>query len=355
MSRDVKIRYELMRGGAFCALLRAQARTGKIRVNSADRLKSLLTATFSPVAYDVDGRAVEIDVLNDEIRPILSLDGVEHPLGVYVFAKPQNAVSGPVESLSVSAYDRTKKVADTNSENYLFFQRATAYLSAIEGLLTQAGISTVFKTASSALFQEAREDWPPGTSYLDIINKLLGELAYNPLWFDAEGSAHLEPSAVPNASAVTHVLDTADPETRVVAGYMTRTRDLFSAPNVFKAICQNPDKSVALSATAVNDNPQSPLSIPRRGRRIAKIVYVDNTPGFNALQATVNRMRDESLLSGEIIEVETGLQPGWGVGDVVALTDKGKTDICVSRSFTMDLRAGGTMHHKLEKVVYQLD
>ena len=355
MSRELAFRYELLRGGAYCALLKAEARTPRVRVNSADRLKMLLTASFAPVARDVDGRPVEIDWLNDEVRPVMILDGVEHPLGVYVFAKPQEQTSGPTKSVSVSAYDRGKKVADANSESLVYWPRGTLYLDAAEQLLTAAGINTVFRTPSAAAFATPREDWKAGTPDLDIVNQLLDEISYNPLWFDLNGSAVLEPAIVPNAAAVKHTLDTSDPGTRVIAGNFSRTRDFFSAPNVFIVICENPELGAPLSAESVNDNPQSPLSVPRRGRRIVKVTRVDNLPSQAAAQAYADRQRDESMISGETIELETGLLPGWGVGDVVSLTHEGEVSICVSKSYSMELCAGGRMTHVLEKVVYNLD
>jgi len=353
--REIKFRYELLRGGAFCGLLKAVDRTPRIRCNSADRLKMLLTASFKPTAYTVDGDPLEIDWLNDEVRPISIIDGVEEPWGVYGFAKPEEQTEGPTKTVSVSAYDRGKLVDDTNSEGLVFFPRGSLYVDAVEQLLTAAGINTVFKTPSAETLATPREDWGAGTSYLDIANQLLGEISYNPLFFDLTGAAVLEPATVPEAINIRHTLDTSDPDTRVVAGRFTKTRDFFSAPNVFVVNCDNPELGAALSATAVNDNPQSPLSTTRRGRRIARVVSVNNLPSQAAAQAYADRLRNESMISGEVITLETGLLPGWGVGDVVALIHEGEVSICVSQSWTADLCAGGKMTHTLKKVVYNLD
>ena len=355
MSREFRFRYELLRGGAYCAELKAVDRTPIIRCNSADRLKMLLTASFKPHAEDADGNPVEIDWLNDEVQPIMIIDGAEHPLGVYVFAKPQETTEGPTRTVSVSAYDRGKKVADTNSENLVYFPQSTAYIDAVEQLLTAAGINLVFASPSAELFSTAREDWPAGVSYLDIANQLLSEISYNPLYFDLSGAAVLEPATVPEAINIKHTLDTSDPTTRVIAGRFSKTTDLFSAPNVFVVNCDNPELASPLTATAVNDNPQSPLSTVRRGRRIASVTEVNNLPSQAAAQAFANRQLNESLISGEVITLETGLLPDWGVGDVVALIHEGTVSVCVSQSWTASLCAGGRMTHQLKKVVYQLD
>ena len=184
---------------------------------------------------------------------------------------------------------------------------------------------------------------------------MLGEISYNPLYFDLNGSAVLQPATVPEIGSIRHTLNTADPDTRVISGRFTRTRDFFSAPNVFVVTCDNPELGGAISATAVNDNPQSPLSTVRRGRRITKVTQVNNLPSLRAAQAYADRQRNDSMISGEVITLETGLLPGWGVGDVVALIHEGEVSICVSQSWTADLCAGGRMTHVLKKVVYNLD
>lgn len=353
--RRIAFKFELLRGGAYCALLRAVSRTPRIRMDSTDRRKMLLTGSFAPVAQDVDGRPVEIDWYNDEIRPIVTIDGADHALGVYVLAKPVENVSGPVKTVSISAYDRCQKVARTNSEDLLYWPAGTPYLDAVEQLLTASGINTVFKTPSAEVFASPREEWQIGTPYIDVCNQLLGEISYNPLWFNQDGAAVLEPKSVPTAAAVKHVLDTNDPETRVVDGKFSRTRDFYNEANVFIAVCQNPALGAPMRATAVNDNPQSPLSIQARGQRIASVEYVNNIPSQAALQAYVDGLRNDSMISGEVLEVHTGLLPGWGVSDVVGLNWKGETSICISKSWTMDLKVGGEMVHKLDKVVYNLN
>lgn len=355
MSREISFRYELLRGGAYCAQLRAVSRTPRLRMNGADSRKFLLSGSFGPTARDADGQPVEIDWRADEIRPIMIIDGEEHPLGVFVPSKPEEDTDGPVTTVGVSAYDRTQKVFQTNSADRLYWAAGTPILDAVEGLLTAAGIETIFKTGSASVFSEARADWDAGTPYLDVVNRLLGEINYNSLWFDARGAAVLEPAVLPTAAEIRHTLDTNDPGTRVVAGRLSRTRDYYDAPNDFIVICQNPEKGAAMRAESVNENPQSPISVPRTGRRICSITYVNNIASQAELQAYADRLRDESLISGETLTIETGLLPGWGVGDTVALNYKGETSLCVSRAYDMELKVGGRMRHTLQKVVYALD
>jgi len=372
-TRKILFRYNLLRGGGFYARLRAAGRTAPhIRMQGDGQIKMSFSGTFSAVAVDVDGKPMEIDWLSDEIQPVMLLDGVEHPLGVYIpttFTLSEDVAV----TVSVEAYDRAQRVLDTNSARLLYWPAGTKYLDAVEQLLSAAGITTVFKTDTDDVFSEDREDWDAGTSYLTVVNDLLREINYKDLWFNADGAAMLEPAAVPEASQIRHILSDKDPETLVLPG-VSRGSDYFNAPNVFEVYVANPDKSGLMRAVAINDNPQSPLSTVRRGRSIVQVTKLDNIADQAALQAYAERQRNDSLITGETVSVSTGLLPDWGVGDVVALhasphtttlysaegrietvAAPGMDAICLSRSFDMELKAGGTMRHTLDRVVYALE
>ena len=353
--RKIGLRYRLLRGGAYYAELRAvDSSAPRIRMDDGGEIKTSFTGTFAPYARDAAWRLREIDWLSDEIQPVLVTDRVEHPLGVFAVATPTEDEIDGLRSVRVEAYDRAWKVRDTRTEQLLYFRRGTLILDAVEQLLTAAGIKAIFKTPSLATFQEDREDWDVGTSHLSIANQLLKEINYNDVWFDPSGAAVLGPVTVPEAAKISHRFDTRDKFTRVIPG-ISRTTDVFSAPNVWICTCANPDKDELMVAVAANENPQSPLSTVRRGRRISAKIPVDNVYSQEDLQAYANRLRNESMITGETIQLSTGLLPGFGVGDVVALRYGGLSALCIERGFDMELAVGGRMTHRLEKVVYNLD
>lgn len=354
MSRNVTIGFDLLRNGGYYARLRAlDEQPGHIRGQEDAKIKTALTGRFAPYAEDADGNPKEINWLTDEIQPVMILDGVASPLGIYIPTTPDN-YSGTVDYIDIQAYDRCQRMLDCKTESLLFWPSGTLYLDAVEQLLAAAGILTVFKTPSALSMPESREDWPIGTSYLDIANELLGEINYKSLRFDLNGNAVLMPAAEPDASQIRHTLSDKDPETRVIPG-LRRGVDVFSAPNVFIGICANPDKSGNMRAEAVNDNPQSPLSVQRRGRRIPQVTELNNIASQAELQAFVERQRNDSLIGAEQIQVSTGLQPDWQVGDVVSLQYGDLFGLCVSKGFDMELKVGGHMTHQLERVVYNIE
>ena len=133
---------------------------------------------------------------------------------------------------------------------------------------------------------------------------------------------------------------------------VARETDIYSAPNVFICVCANPDKSGNMSARATNNNVSSPLSVPRRGRSIVKVVRLNNIASQEELQAYADNLMRESMYAGETIEITTGLFPGYGVGDIVGLNLDGELSICVEHAWEMQLQVGGEMKHTLERVVF---
>lgn len=359
--RTVDFAYRVLRNGAFYGYLQSPTSgTPMIRMDESAEIKTSLSGTFASLVTDADGNRIDVNWLADEIQPVLIIDGIEHSLGVFAAASVTPMESNNVETLQIEAYDRCWRVRDTYTTGLLYYAAGTTYMNVITGLLAAAGISAVLATPCTAVLAEDREDWEIGTSYLSIVNQLLGEIAYNPLYFNADGFAIVEPASSPTADAIEHRI--SDEEEEIAAGatqidrmlpQISRETDVYNSPNVFVALCSNPEKSdINMIAIAENTNPQSPLSISRRGRRVVRVTRLDNIAGQDELQAYVDRERNESLIGGETIRIVTALQPGYGVNDVVALRYKNFDAICLLRAFTMELRVGGSMQMSLQKVVY---
>lgn len=346
MTRTVDIRYQIVRNGADFGQIYAQKDDVPVlRMDDSDSIKMALAGEF------VDDE--RIDWLTDEIRPELVIDGVPYPLGVYLPATVTPSESESTKSVRVEAFDRCWQVRDTYAETRLSFAAGASYIETVQQLLTAAGIVIVLATPNTATFSERREDWDIGTSYLTIVNDLLAEINYNPLWFNAQGAAVLEPASVPTAANIRHTLD-ADKVESLMMPELKRETDIYSAPNVFLCIVSNADKSGPMVAVSENTNPQSPLSIPRRGRRIMAVKTVNNIASQRELQAYADRLRNESMITGETLTVKTALLPGFGVADVTALHYGEISALCVERAWSMQLKPGGDMTHTLEKVVLAL-
>ena len=347
MTRTLGFRYVIVRDGAdYSEIYPAQGGTPKVKMNGSSAIKADLSGNFIDPGDSVSWLA-------DEIRPELIIDGTAYPLGIYMPASIRQTETDTERYLNITAYDRCWRVRDVKTEDLLHFDAGTPYLTAVQQLLTACGIALISVVPCAAAFAEDREDWNIGTDYLSIVNQLLSEINYNPLWFNAEGLAILEPASVPTAANIEHTLDDTDIRSLILPS-SSRETDIYKAPNVFVAVCSNADKSGVMRAKSENTNPQSPLSIARRGRRIVKVVQVNNIASQEDLQVYADRMRNESMITGETIIVKTGIFPGYGVNDVTSIRYGDLFAVCLEKAWSMDLQVGGIMTHTLEKVVINL-
>lgn len=345
MKRTLDVRFIVMRDGSdFCEIYPNKS-APSLRMTGNSSIKTTMSGEFI--------RDARIDLLRDKIRPELIIDGTVYPLGVYLPVTVKNRESETNRTVQIEAWDQCWQVQDVRTEGILHLASGTNYIDAVKQLLALAGIVIVIATPTSATLTEDREDWEPGTDYLTIINQLLDEINYNPLWFNQSGAAVLEPESTPTAANIEHVINSDNIESLMLPGTLSET-DLYNSPNVFVCVCSNPDKAGVMTATAENTNPQSPLSIARRGRRIVHVEKVDNIASQDELQAYAERLRNNSMITGETWQIQTALLPGWGVNDVVAFHHGEETSICIERAWSMTLATGGTMTHTLEKVVYNL-
>ena len=362
MIRSEQVRFFLLRNGIEYGELFAADTAPTVRMDRSGEIKMSLQGNFLPDALDSRGNKTEVNWLTDEIKPVLTIDGKSEPIGVFMPSKVTPSESRGKKTLNVQALDRCWRVRDTKVEGSVYLSAGTNYLTAVEGLLTSSGITNRIKTPSSAVLAEDREDWKTGDSYLTIVNTLLKEINYKELWFNASGFAILEPASVPTVEKIQHTFTNRKPqkgnqkEAEIVRLYpsITRETDIYETPNVFVCVCSNPDKDAGMRATAENNNPQSPLSIMRRGRRIVKVVNVDNIASQTELQAYADRLVYESMTTSETIRVETMLQQGFGAEDITEIRHNDVFGICVEKAWDMQLTPGGKMTHTLERVVVNI-
>ena len=348
MTRTIDFRYFIARNGAdFCEMHAPKGSTPTIIMDDSGSIKTKLSGSFLPPGE-------EVNWLTDEIRPVMYLNGVRHNLGLFLPANVAESETGTAQRVTIDAYDRGWIVRDHRTEHALFFPAGMNYLSAVGSVLTECGIALISMVPTEETLAEDRADWEIGTSSLDIINQLLAEINYEELWFDPNGMAMIEPKSTPTATNIDHVLDEDDVESLMLPG-ISRTTDFHSAPNVFICVCSNADKAAPMVAIAENTNPQSPLSIQRRGRRISSLINMDNIASQAELQLYADRMITDSLLKGDVISVTTHLLPGYGVGDIVALRYGDISSLCIEKRWSMELKVGGRMQHELQRVVMNLD
>lgn len=111
----------------------------------------------------------------------------------------------------------------------------SGYLSAVETILVAlgypAGAYVIDQTRAASVLPSART-WllDEGTTWLTIVNDLLGSIGYAGVWSDWDGRLRVEQYLSPSARSAEWVYDTL-PATSMLSPVRVVERDLYSAPN----------------------------------------------------------------------------------------------------------------------------
>ena len=341
--REVDYRYQILRNNVPYAQMHAVG-TPSVRYQGS----ATITRSFSGTFRKPDK---EINWFNDRVRPQMWLDGQWHSLGVFVASSVTESYANGVSTIALQAMDRALLVKQVATEGLMHLTAGERYLDVVKRLLTECGITGVLADDNEDVLPTDREDWNEGTSYITIINALLSEIAFDALWFDAEGYARLTRYTEPSAATIDHVYHTGN--SSVIVDACSITQDIYNPTNVFKVVVSNADMEAPMVATAVNDSVTSPISTVSLGRRIlAPIVRLDNIASQEALQTYADRLRFESQMADEKITFTTANVPAHSHADTVALQHERLNGIYRETDWTMQLSYSGQMTHKAKRIMF---
>jgi len=237
---------------------------------------------------------------------------------------------------------------DCVTEHY-YIAAGTNYIEAVEALLLSAGIESVIATPNAEVLPTARE-FEIGTSKLSIINTLLSEINYNTVTVNSDGVFLLTPYAEPTPDDIS-IRYSADEVS--VLGYLATTElDLYGVPNIFVAVCSNPELGTNLKSVYTNSNPASELSTIRRGRSIVSQVYKpDAITSQYELDKYIRRIAFEGSQVYQKISFETLVMPEHETGTVLEIHHPDFSGVFREYSWSMNLSTGGIMQHEVRRLM----
>lgn len=342
-SRQVKYRYDLIRKGVVIGALPV------ISASISNRIEQQIkrTARFE-IAEDS-----RINWLTDRIRPVMLVrlaDGWEEiPLGVFVPSTPTRTYDGASVIYSVEAYDLSVILAEDCVTEYYYIADGTGYIDAVEALMLSAGIDNVISTPSAETLPTARE-FEIGTSKLSIVNTLLTEINYNTVTVNSDGVFLLTPYAEPTPDDIS--IRYSANEISVMGYPATTELDLYGVPNIFIAVCSNPELGTDLKSVYTNDNPASELSTIRRGRNIVSQIYKpDAISSQDELDKYIRRIAFEGSQVYQRISFETLVMPEHEAGTVLEIHHPDFSGVFREYGWSMDLTAGGSMQHEVRRLM----
>lgn len=334
------VRYEVLRNNAVFAEIYAVDDSPNVQFIESSELKTSLRGQFF-------GYSDDIDFLTDRLRPVVVINDVEYPVGVYVITTESERYSDGVLTKELEGYSLLYLAQRKRIEERLSISAGTNYITAILELLASCGLTAIEADETDLTFSTAREDWDIGTSVLEIVNGLLAEINYNDAWVDLNGVVRLTKYVRPSLQNIKHTYSAG--EYSMIESTYTRKSDRYGKYNVFRVVCESPDLEEPMAATAENNAEGSPFAISRLGR----ILYserVDNTPSQAALQAYADRLRDKSLQETEEVEFYTAPVPEHNAFDTVALGNGELAGIYTETEWRLQLSPGASMYHKARRV-----
>lgn len=177
--------------------------------------------------------------------------------------------------------------------------------------------------------------WEPEETWLEIVNRLLRAIGYGSLEAGPTGRLGSAPYVDPDRRplAATYGDQPGDLELRRV---VPREAPIYDVPNVVTVIVPATDTTPAISATARNDAPESPLSTVHRGDR-PLVEQVEAASQEIAQQIADRRLVEVTQVTDRISI--THPPDGTHLNDRVTIRPLGATGTVVSREVRLDLGA----------------
>lgn len=303
-----------------------------------------------------DGSSAEekkgmLNWMTDRVRPVLIINEVEYPCGVFIATTLDTKIVAGQEILSMEAYSPLYLANRVQIEGGYTIKAGTNYLTAVQELLRYAGITNYEAEDTTLTLAADRADWDIGTPVLDVVNELLSEINYRSAWVDLTGCVRLTKYVAPSADNIAHTYGAG--AYSIVSDDASVSTDYFSKANVFRAVCDSPDLDEPLVATTENSDPNSPYSTATLGVRILQTEKVDGVPDLATLQERAENMLTKSLQTTETVQFVTALCPVHQCWDTVGLALDAVTGIYTETGWSMVLDASGEMSHTAERVVFR--
>lgn len=271
-------------------------------------------------------------------------------VGLFAFKKPavQQTRTGLVATYQ--GFDPTWFLATSALDEPFAVASGANLIAATQAALTAAGLRHAVPP-SSAVAPRAL-DWPTKLSELDIYNEVLQAAAYMNLYPSRDGTLLSRPyrRLEDEQPAVVYRPGTGD---LILAPFSLETAD-DRLCNFVEVVCNDPARA-EFSATAENLDPASPASNTTTGigRRIARYVEDPHLASVTEAQAMANRVIEEGAAVYEKATLVTRKDPRRAAQEVYEIVGLG--DAYDGRwwcdGWTMDLSTGGTMVHRLNRVV----
>ena len=287
----------------------------------------------------------EFDMMRDQIRIVMNINGVESSLGTFYVCASPKTIESTGESFELELYEKTFVYDQSDLGERYFINKDLRYIDVIDTLLQSVGGQTlIIKEDCDLLFKEDRE-YTPDQNVLTVINELLTEIGYKELYFNELGYAVLEKNELIASISHRYIRNRSEIYSGVESNY-----DIYRIPNKFIGIISNPDVGY-LTHVAINDDPHSKLSTVNRGMTIQKVYKLDGMANEAELVNYIERLCQESKYIYDTVTMYTSPEPGHGYGDRTVIIIDDIQGVYRETSWDITLSVEGKMSHRFERSI----
>lgn len=318
---------------------------GKISYDS----KAEVMRTFSGTVEKSD--LMNIGCTDYRIIPYMCLtvgtDVVKWPLGKFIINTSLRGTSFR-NIININGYDLAKIAVDDKTTSRFYVPAGGVYTSYIAQILGEC--YDLLDIPTSVITKSCDQEWGIGTSKIKIANTLLGAINYTPIHFDESGIGISRKYEFPQLRNIDRIYMTN--KKSIILDGVSVESDAFNIPNKFVRYTENAD-SAYMIATYVNNDENDPYSVINRGRIIVDSAAVDDIASHEDLQNYVKMVAVNSMQSSRTLTFKTLNMPGHGYQNCLFINCE-QYDIkghFIETAWEMDLRPGGEMTHKCERVM----
>lgn len=294
------------------------------------------------VTFKRDSR---IDFINDRLKIYMGIKVGEtlkyHSLGVFLMVKNKTILdTTTVQLLDLATLIQQASVIDTK-----VFASGTLYTDVLKYFLISCGIiNNNIQSSTLAIPMDLMVD--DSKNKLEWFNYIAQQINYTELQVDADGIFTSKKYELPSPSNVKHTYKTN--QFSIIVGEAEIDMDNWKIPNVIKVVSSNDKQN--LYSVYENKDPTDKYSTVDRGQIYAKY-KVDNIANQQELDLYVQKLAFKARQITQNVVVNTINIPTHGVADVIELQHKDLIGIFVESGWTLTLKSGATMQHKLKRVI----
>lgn len=220
--------------------------------------------TLGSASLDVDGLIGECYI---RVYMITLQNGIREkiPLGTFLVQTPSSSFNGKVRTVTVDAYTPLIELKEKMPPIGFFISSGENVLEKASLLTSNGGENCRALVVATKGNRVLQENFVAGTNdtWLQYLSSLLAMEKHHYM-LDEFGKIYLAPEQ--NIDALQPVWTYDDGNSSILYPEITLNRDLYGIPNVVEVVYSTPIGSG--HAIVKNNDPNSPTSIPNRGREI---------------------------------------------------------------------------------------